>query len=115
MVLVATALVVIGSVRGPSTAQGSDERGGDATQKKQRVPFEDAKIPIEHNATDENTGLQVFVHVTPGTQSLTVPPEFLEPDTAYQFEVLALEAGGTQTLSSSTFRTPSASSICLTA
>ena len=45
-------------------------------------------------------------HVTPSTTSLTVPPEFFEPATEYDFEVLALEAGGNQTISSSSFSTP---------
>jgi hypothetical protein len=39
------------------------------------------------------------------TTSLTVPPEFFEPATDYDLEVLALEAGGNQTISSSTFST----------
>jgi hypothetical protein len=32
------------------------------------------------------------------TQSVTVPPEFLEAGTEYKFEVLAIEAGGNQTI-----------------
>jgi hypothetical protein len=32
------------------------------------------------------------------TQSVTVPPEFLESGTEYKFEVLAIEAGGNQTI-----------------
>jgi len=45
------------------------------------------------------------VHVSASTTSLTVPREFFEPSTAYEFEVLALEVGGNQTISSSTFST----------
>lgn len=45
------------------------------------------------------------VHVSGATTSLTVPSEFFEPDTAYEFEVLALEVGGNQTISSSSFVT----------
>ena len=37
--------------------------------------------------------------------SLAVPPGFLLPDTEYEWEVLAIESGGNQTLSSSFFRT----------
>lgn len=37
--------------------------------------------------------------------SLAVPPGFLLRDTEYEWEVLAIETGGNQTLSSSTFRT----------
>ena len=38
--------------------------------------------------------------------SIAVPRGFLEPGTAYEWEVLAIEESGNQTLSSSTFRTP---------
>ena len=37
--------------------------------------------------------------------SVTVPPEFLEPDTEYDFEILAIEAGGNQTITESSFET----------
>jgi hypothetical protein len=37
--------------------------------------------------------------------SLTVPAGFLLPDTEYEWEVLAIEASGNQTLSSSFFTT----------
>jgi len=45
------------------------------------------------------------IHVPPDVTSLTVPPEFLRPGTAYKFEVLALEAGGNQTITEGTFET----------
>jgi hypothetical protein len=37
------------------------------------------------------------------TQKVTIPPEFLESGKEYEFEVLAIEAGGNQTISSSSF------------
>jgi hypothetical protein len=37
--------------------------------------------------------------------SVTVPPEFLEPGTEYTFEVLAIEAGGNQTITEGFFAT----------
>ena len=37
--------------------------------------------------------------------SLIVPPGFLLPDTEYEWEVLAIEESGNQTLSSAFFRT----------
>jgi hypothetical protein len=46
------------------------------------------------------------VRVTGSATSLTVPAEFFEPGTEYGLEVLALEAGGNQTISASSFRTP---------
>lgn len=45
------------------------------------------------------------VHVPASVTSLRVPAEFLAPGTGYKFEVLALEASGNQTLSSSEFET----------
>ncbi len=45
------------------------------------------------------------VHVSGATTSLTVPKEFFESGTAYELEVLALEVGGNQTISSGTFVT----------
>lgn len=45
------------------------------------------------------------VHVRPSVTSVTVPNEFLEAGTDYQWEVLAIEESGNQTLSSSEFST----------
>jgi len=46
------------------------------------------------------------VHLPPDRNSLSVPPEFLEPNTEYELEVLALEKSGNQTISVSFFTTP---------
>jgi hypothetical protein len=50
---------------------------------------------------------KVFLDIMmPATATkLRVPDGFLLPDTEYEWEVLAIEAGGNQTLSSSTFKT----------
>jgi hypothetical protein len=45
------------------------------------------------------------IHVPAEVTSLTIPPEFLQPATAYKFEVLALEVGGNQTITESSFET----------
>lgn len=45
------------------------------------------------------------VFVLASTSSVKVPPEFLEPNTAYLFEVLAIEVGGNQTISEGSFST----------
>ena len=37
--------------------------------------------------------------------SLRIPPGFLQPGAEYEWEVLAIERGGNQTLSSATFTT----------
>jgi hypothetical protein len=45
------------------------------------------------------------VHVSPGVTSLPVPAEFLEANTVYELEVLALEVSGNQTISVGFFQT----------
>jgi hypothetical protein len=45
------------------------------------------------------------MYLPPSVTSITVPNGFLEPRTAYQWEVLAIERSGNQTLSSGEFRT----------
>jgi hypothetical protein len=45
------------------------------------------------------------VHVPPTVNSLNVPAEFLEADTVYELEVLALEVSGNQTISVGFFKT----------
>jgi hypothetical protein len=45
------------------------------------------------------------VYLPPSTTELEIPDGFLEPGTEYSWEVLAIEASGNQTLSSSSFRT----------
>jgi hypothetical protein len=57
------------------------------------------------------TGLTALPKITldvtmpPTATSLAVPPGFLQPDTEYEWEVLAIEEGGNQTISSSFFTT----------
>jgi hypothetical protein len=43
------------------------------------------------------------VFVPASVTSVTVPPEYLRPGAEYEFEVLAIEEGGNQTLSASSF------------
>jgi hypothetical protein len=45
------------------------------------------------------------VFVPGSTTSVTVPPEFMQDGAEYEFEVLAIEEGGNQTLSSRSFST----------
>lgn len=45
------------------------------------------------------------MHLPPTVTSMPVPREYLEPGTAYKWEVLAIEKSGNQTLSSGDFRT----------
>lgn len=66
--------------------------------------------PVADPQGSKIVGYQVIVgsfSVTlPATKtSVTVPPEFLEPSTDYSFEVLAIEAGGNQTITQQSFKT----------
>ena len=55
----------------------------------------------------ENGPQRVLDIKLPSTaRSVTVPPEFLQANTAYLFEVLAIEVSGNQTLSEGSFSTP---------
>jgi hypothetical protein len=49
--------------------------------------------------------LGLSIYVPPTVSSIDVPDGFLEPHTKYQWEVLAIERSGNQTLSSGSFRT----------
>ncbi len=59
-----------------------------------------------------NTGLRglpkiiLDVMMPPSASSMAVPPGFLLRDSAYEWEVLAIESGGNQTLSVGHFKTP---------
>ena len=58
----------------------------------------------------EIAGYQVIVGtfqiILPASATaVTIPPEFLEPNTAYLFEVLAIEASGNQTITEGSFTT----------
>lgn len=58
-----------------------------------------------------DTGLKalpnVILDVTmpPSARSMAIPPGFLQPNAEYEWEVLAIEKGGNQTLASATFTT----------
>ena len=60
---------------------------------------------------EPDTGITALPKVTldvmmpPTAKRLEIPPGFLQPGTEYEWEVLAIERGGNQTLSSSTFTT----------
>ncbi len=49
--------------------------------------------------------LGLSIYVPPSVTSIAVPNGFLQPRTAYKWEVLAIEESGNQTLSSGSFRT----------
>lgn len=66
--------------------------------------------PVANPPHGQIVGYQVIVgsfSVTlPATKThVTVPPEFLDPGTGYSFEVLAIEAGGNQTITQTSFVT----------
>jgi hypothetical protein len=53
----------------------------------------------------ENPPRVLSADVPPKSTSFTVPADFLEPGTAYKFEVLAIEVSGNQTITVSSFET----------
>ncbi len=61
------------------------------------------KIELPHPNMIGKMGLSAYL--PSAITNFTVPAGSLEPDTAYAWEVLAIEEGGNQTLSSSTFKT----------
>jgi hypothetical protein len=67
--------------------------------------------PVTTPAGIEIAGYQVLVGeefsvlLPATTTSVTIPPEFLAPGTEYALEVLAIEAGGNQTITESSFTT----------
>lgn len=69
-------------------------------------PEESTIVNYQVIVEQEVPTLRVLEAMLPATATtLTVPPEFLSADTEYKFEVLAIEAGGNQTLSEASFRT----------
>lgn len=61
---------------------------------------------VGYEVVIEHDDFHVFDVKVPGTTtSVTVPPEFLQPDTEYVFEVLAIDKGGNQTITSTSFVT----------
>jgi hypothetical protein len=64
-------------------------------------------IVIDEEAEDPNGWARpVFdVHVDPDVTSFPIPDEFIEADTLYELEVLAIEPSGNQTISVGFFRT----------
>lgn len=75
--------------------------GDDITIVRYQVIVEKDENPPA-NSIGKN-GMSIYV---PGSvTSMTVPNEFLEPETPYKWEVLAIEESGNQTLSSGAFST----------
>jgi hypothetical protein len=64
-------------------------------------------ILTKEGAEDPNGFSQPIydVHVPPTMNSLRVPVEFLQPNTVYELEVLALETSGNQTITVGFFKT----------
>jgi hypothetical protein len=66
------------------------------------------QVIVVKNIEEEYQGFgnrELSAHVMPETTAMSVPPEFLEPGTPYEIEILALEESGNQTISAITFET----------
>ena len=75
--------------------------GGSVNIISYQVIVEKDELPHPHMIG--KLGLSVYLPAS--ASSLAVPDEFLEPSTPYQWEVLAIEESGNQTLSSGSFQT----------
>lgn len=93
---------------------------GDEAQNPDRTVVRWRKVPAPNGSpiigyqvlvVEPDTGIRALPKMTldvmmpPTARRLRVPPGFLKPRTKYEWEVLAIEQGGNQTLSSSTFVT----------
>ncbi len=85
----------------------------DTVVRWRRVPPPNGSPIIGYQVlvVEPDTGIRALPNVTldvmmpPTANRLRVPPGFLQQDTEYEWEVLAIERGGNQTISSSTFTT----------
>jgi hypothetical protein len=74
----------------------------------QPVKITGYEVIVTKEAPDDPHGFSrptYDVHVPARVNALSVPAEFLEPDTVYELEVLALEESGNQTISVGFFKT----------
>jgi hypothetical protein len=110
------------TITAPEIADDPEQIGSPASRAELEVGWD----PVSETTTGEPvtiTGYEVIitkevdddphgfsrptydVHVPPTQNALSVPTEFLEPDTTYELEVLALERSGNQTISVGFFKT----------
>jgi hypothetical protein len=93
---------------------------GDAPQDPASTTLRWTRVPPPNGSpiigyqvlvVEPETGIRALPKITldvmmpPTADRLRVPDGFLQPDTEYEWELLAIEEGGNQTLSSSTFAT----------
>lgn len=68
-------------------------------------PLGSTIVKYEVIVENDNAGLSLSATVPATVNQITVPAEFLTAGTEYKYEVLAIEAGGNQTLAEATFST----------
>lgn len=97
---------------GPHPADGPQDTSRTVVRWKRVAPPNGSPIVgYEVLVVQPSTGLRALpkvaldVTLPPTATSLAVPPGFLLPGTEYEWEVIAIEKGGNQTLSASTFTT----------
>lgn len=99
-------------LRSPTEGDGRQDPA-DTVVRWKRVPQPRSSRIIGYQVlvVEPDTGVKALPNVTldvmmpPTANHLRVPRGFLKRDTEYEWEVLAIEKGGNQTLSSSTFTT----------
>ena len=85
--------------------------GGPVTIIAYQLIVQDVQTPHPHRIGK----LGLSMYLPPTVTSVLIPDELLAPGTAYNWEVLAIEESGNQTLSSSTFSTRSLPKLTLSA
>lgn len=66
------------------------------------------EVILTKDVPDDPNGFSkpaLSIHVPPSVTSLTVPNQFLEPNSRYEIEIIVLEVSGNQTIQSLFFRT----------
>jgi hypothetical protein len=67
------------------------------------------EVIVTNDKVEDPNGLAqpiLSAHVIPSVTSLTIPSEFLQPETEYELEIIAIEESGNQTISLIFFETP---------
>jgi hypothetical protein len=99
-----------GTKKNPVSIEDLEVRWDDVTETVDGEPVNITgyEVIITKEVADDPNGFSrptYDVHVPPTAHSLSVPEEFLEANTVYELEVLALEVSGNQTISVGFFRT----------
>ena len=93
-----------------SPAEGSEQDPGNTVVEWNDVPDPPGSTIVAYQVivtldSDDFPERELSMIVPASVTSVTIPAEFMQSGSDYQFEVLAIEAGGNQTISESSFST----------